>query len=159
MDQEKAAKLKAFTSRLGIADTPLDLEFIESIKRLKPDILSKIDNHVITSYIFALSQYLFFIQVNHNKAIVRLLNSKSVFDRVIDKESYARSGKITTSSKDEALVNSLELRELKETVEEFERQVKVSEGLDEPIIQMINAFKKELQRRGINGEDPRKRHE
>ena len=96
------------------------------------------------------AQYLITVQVRFNTSRVIASQKKKVLDRKIFVllQKGEVDGKTLKEREANAVASSPELQLLEQDYDESSAERDLLEGLDKPIIELINAFKSELRRRG-----------
>jgi hypothetical protein len=103
----------------------------------------------LSKYTIMLGQYLITLQVRFNTARVIASQKKKVLERKVQEliQSGAVDGKTLKEREANAVAMTPELQALELDYDEAAAERDLLDGLDKPIIELINAFKSELRRR------------
>lgn len=147
MDQEITDKLLS-----SLSDTKIDLidpdkDELSAVLSLKSHQLSTLNEESLTKYIYSLSQYLIYLQVQSNVRNVKFLEAKRCFEIELYKEMNKFEAKTVKEKENMALLSSEHLQKLEKDMRIKSADYKLFEKLPDHISELINAFKKELSNR------------
>lgn len=111
--------------------------------------MDTITSETLSQYTIMLAQYLITVQVRFNTARVISSQKKKVMDRKVYQILQAGSveGKTLKEREANAIASSQDVQELERDCDESSAERDLLDGLDKPLIELINAFKSELRRR------------
>lgn len=123
---------------------------VEEVFNFKPAVdLETTKSEILSRYTIILAQYLITLQVRFNTARVLAGQRKKVLDRKISDRIRSGTGSAKTLKEREAnaVLEDPELQRLELEYDEVAAERDLLDGLDKPIIELINALKSEIRRR------------
>jgi len=133
---------------------------VEEIFNFKPAIdMDATNSQTLSRYTIILSQYLITLQVRYNTARVIAGQKKKVLDRKVYNilKTGKVEGKTLTEREAHAIASDPDLQALELDCDEASAERDLLEGLDKPIIELINSLKSELRRRAEERQYSRER--
>lgn len=129
------------------AQTPSEVEEVFSFRPAVD--IEATSSEKLSQYAIVLAQYLITLQVRYNTARVLSTQKKKVIDRRIADliKTGVVDGKSLKEREANAVLSDPELRNLEVDYEIAAAERDLLEGLDKPIIELINALKSEIRRR------------
>lgn len=108
-----------------------------------------VSSSTLSKYTVMLGQYLITLQIRFNTARVIASQKKKVLERKVQEliQAGTAEGKTLKEREANAIAMNPELQGLELDYDEAAAERDLLEGLDKPIIELINAFKSELRRR------------
>lgn len=126
-----------------------DYEEIETILSLKGSRLSFLTSKDLTHYIYSLSQYLIFLQVQVNIRNIKYIDAKKAYETALAREMSTKDTKRTLKEKtSEVLLSSEKLQQLSQALQVKEADYRLFDKIPDHILELVNALKKELATRG-----------
>lgn len=137
----------------SIVDTKIDLiqpdkELLEVVLSLQGNNINALSEQQLSSYIFVLSQYQHFLQVQANYKDIRYSNAKRDYEFSLAKAVSAIEGKTVKGKELKALISSENLQYLEKQLRLREADSMLFSKVPETLSEMANALKKELGLRG-----------
>jgi len=122
---------------------------IEEVFNFNVREMDAIASATLSKYTVMLGQYLITLQVRYNTARVIAGQKKKVLERKIQEliQSGIIEGKTLKEREANAIAITPELQELELDYDEASAERDLLDGIDKPIIELINAIKSELRRR------------
>jgi hypothetical protein len=123
---------------------------VEEVFNFKPAVdLETTKSEILSRYTIILAQYLITLQVRFNTSRVLAGQRKKVLDRKISERIKSGTGSAKTLKEREAnaVLEDPDLQRLELEYDEAAAERDLLEGLDKPIIELINALKSEIRRR------------
>ncbi len=149
MDERIRKKLFDVSNELSLycAGSPTGMDKVFSFQPAVE--MDTITSERLSQFTIMLAQYLITIQVRFNTARVISSQKKKVIDRKIYQllEKGSVEGKTLKEREANAVASSEELQLLGKDYDEASAERDLLDGLDKPLIELINAFKSELRRR------------
>jgi hypothetical protein len=149
MDDRIRNRLRETSESLSLfsARSPSEIEEVFTFNAREMDTLS---SAVLSKYTVMLGQYLITLQVRFNTSRVIAGQKRKVLDRKVQAliQSGVPEGKTLKEREANAIAGSQELRALELDYDEASAERDLLDGIDRPIIELINAIKSELRRRG-----------
>lgn len=156
---------KAISDKLVISlnETQIDLidpdkDEIERVLKVKSSQISNLSEDMLTRYIYSLSQYLVFLQVQSNVRNIKYMDFKGVFELALHIEMSKVDAKTVKEKENTAILSSDKLQKMQLELRELAADARLFEKIPDRVEELINAFKKELsnkqarsQYRGKNG--------
>jgi hypothetical protein len=148
MDDPVRNRLKRVSDDLSLhfVAPPSDIQEVFNLNARNMEVISP---QILSQYVVMLGQYLITLQYRYNVARVDSSTKKKVLDRKI--KSLIKSGNIPGGTLKEREANAIETSpELQELGLEYDVAVAerdLLEGIDKPIIELMNALKAENNRR------------
>lgn len=147
MDERIRSVLEATTISLSL-DTAMPPSKIEEVFNFNAREMEVIPSDKLSQYTIMLAQYLITLQARFNTARVIASEKKKVLDRKVYLILKDETSKGTLKEREANAISSNEdLRELSGDYDEAAAERDLLEGIDKPIVELINALKSELRRR------------
>lgn len=159
MDDRIRDRLLATSIALSLYSATSPSE-VEEVFNFKPGVdMEATDSKTLSRYTIILAQYLITLQVQYNTARVISSQKKKVLERRITNllKSGQVEGKTLKEREANAVSSNEELQALELDYDEAAAERDLLEGLDTPIIELINALKSELRRRAEERQYSRER--
>lgn len=159
MDDRIRDRLLATSTALSLYSATSPSE-VEEVFNFKPGVdMEATDSKTLSRYTIILAQYLITLQVQYNTARVISSQKKKVLERRITNllKSGQVEGKTLKEREANAVASNEELQALELDYDEAAAERDLLEGLDTPIIELINALKSELRRRAEERQYSRER--
>jgi len=149
VDESIRDRLRKTSEELCIysATPPVGIEEVFNFKAAID--MDMTDSKTLSRFTVMLGQYLISLQVKYNTARVLASQKRKVLDRKIREVIHTKSIKGTSLKEKEAnaLASDVELQLLESDYDVAAAERDLLDGLDKPIIELINALKSELRRR------------
>ncbi len=147
MDERIRRVLEATTISLSL-DTAMPPSRIEEVFNFNAREMEVIDSKKLSEYTIMLAQYLITLQARFNTARVIASQKKKVLDRKVYLILKDEVSKGTLKEREANVISShADLQELEADYDAAAAERDLIEGLDKPIVELINALKSELRRR------------
>lgn len=158
MDERVRNRLLETSTALSLYSATSPSE-VEDVFNFRPAIdMDATDSQTLSRYTIILAQYLITLQVRYNTARVVASQKKKVLDRKVADLLKQGDGKGTFKEREaNAISSSEELQALELDHDEAAAERDLLDGLDTPIIELINALKSELRRRAEERQYSRER--
>jgi len=136
--------------RSSILDTKIDQvipreDLLEVVLAVQGDAIYALTDNQLTSYIFVLSQYQLFLQVQANVKYIKFIEAKRTFDLKMSREVSKNKEKATIKEKEaNALSSSEELQGFEKAMVVRQADYLLFEKVPESVAEIANALKKEL---------------
>jgi len=148
MDQEIKDTIIRTLNETKIDLIEPDKTEIEIVLQLKSSHLASSSEEDLTRYIYTLSQYIVFLQVQSNARNIRFIEAKRSYELALSKECSKIPDKKTVKEREQtALLGNESLQELEKNLRVKEADYRIFEKVPDHISEIINALKKELQNR------------
>lgn len=148
MDDRIRNRLRDTSESLSLysATAPSDIEQVFNFSVRELEVAPSVS---LSRFTIMLGQYLITLQVRFNTARVIASQKKKVLERKVQEliQSGAVDGKTLKEREANAVAITPELQSLELDYDEAAAERDLLDGLDKPIIELINAFKSELRRR------------
>lgn len=149
MDESIRDRLRKTSEELSIyaAAPPSGIEEVFNFKAAVD--MDTTDSRTLSRFTVMLGQYLISLQVKYNTARVLASQKRKVLDRRVREVIHNKNIKGTSLKEKEAnaLASDVELQLLEADYDAAAAERDLLDGLDKPIIELINAIKSELRRR------------
>ncbi len=125
-------------------------EFIDEVWAFDVRQLDRIDTAVVSKYVVGLAQYLVYFRAQYNQTRVEVLRKRRVLNASVESnltKAFLDKYKKRADAVSALILEHVELSKLNDTIDVLEDEVKLLEGEEKNIEQLINAFKRELTRR------------
>ena len=111
---------------------------------LQSDELSALTERELSKYIYTLSQYIVYLQVQCNSRHIKYLESKRRYELALAKGSISIEAKTLKEKARIALSNDPELQKYEKILRITEADYMLFEKIPESVTELVNALKKEL---------------
>ncbi len=147
MEDRIRSVLEATTISLSL-DTSMPPSKIEEVFNFNAREMEVIDSKTLSQYTIMLAQYLITLQSRFNTARVIASQKKKVLDRKVYLILKDEISKGTLKEREANVISANDdLQELALAYDEAAAERDLIEGIDKPIVELINALKSELRRR------------
>jgi len=137
-----------FAEELLIFQSAYPKDFLKKVLQFDTEnLLDVIDSKEITKFIVALSQYTITLAAQYNGARIHCTLLNREFRRKLKVASSEVKGGSVEERESLTINDSIELQEEEKKVEEARAKMEILEGTEKTIIELINGFKSELNRR------------
>jgi len=130
---------------LNFNESIIDTIFSDSL----PDMINVLPSEDLTKYLVALSQYMLYVNYQHNLDNIYFMEHKRIFDS--KRMEIIILNDLKGRSNDELLAKALDkdpsLKILEDKAKEAEKIARIAEKIMDSVKELINAIKKELERR------------
>lgn len=148
MDERLRQRLKEVSDDLSL-HTAAPPSGIEEVFNFNARQMESLPSQLISQYTVMLGQYLITLQYRYNVARVEASTKRKVLENKV--KSLLQNGEIPGKTLEErkanAIASSPELEDLRDQVDRASAEKDLLEGIDRPIIELMNALKAENNRR------------
>lgn len=148
MDEQVRERLKRTSDDLSL-HTAAPPSGVEEVFNFNAREMESVPSQVLSQYTVMLGQYLITLQYRYNVARVEASTKKKVLDRKV--KSLLQSGDIPGKTLSEREANAIAsdpyLQELEQSYDVAAAERDLLDGVDKPIIELMNALKAENNRR------------
>lgn len=127
-----------------------DKSYINKIFNFDVRTLEKIDSADISKYAIAMSQYLVYLKYSYNKIKTDVYSIKRYIDSSVSltlTDEILKKYKTKTEAKEYIIATNIDLSTANDRLADLEKEIMLLDGVEKPIYELINCFKKELSRR------------
>ena len=148
MDPRIKARLMSTSDELSLYSAQPPSEIAE-VFNFNVQAMDTVNSATLSKYTVMLGQYLITLQVRFNTSRVIASQKRKVLERKIQElvQSGVVEGKTLKEREANAIALDPELQELELGYDEAAAERDLLDGIDKPIIELINALKSELRRR------------
>ncbi len=148
MDSRIKNRLRETSDSLSLYSAQPPSE-IEEVFNFNVRAMETVDSSTLSKYVVMLGQYLITLQVRFNTARVISGQKKKVLERKVQEliQSGVAEGKSLKEREANAIAIDPELQALELDYDEASAERDLLDGIDKPIIELMNALKSELRRR------------
>lgn len=138
------SKIEDSLSDTYIDQVSPDGDSLKKILSLSGYELNALDDSIVTQYIYTLTQYLVFLQVQTNVRQIKYLDTKRQYELALSKAIANTSGKTIKERSKLALIENDAVQKLEQSFKVAEADYILFTKIPDSILELINAFKKEL---------------
>jgi hypothetical protein len=148
MDELVTNRLKQVSDDLSLHSAAPPSE-IQEVFNFNARQMEAVDTQKLSQYVVMLGQYLITLQYRYNVARVEASTKKKVLDRKVKSLLQAGniSGKTLSEREANAIASDVELQILEQELDISTAERDLLDGVDKPIIELMNALKAENNRR------------
>lgn len=122
-------------------------DIMDEIFKFNVYTLDSIDSSKLGQYIVALAQYMMYFGVQTNKTKVDRMQKKKILDKQVFRDTKTTGNKEVKRRR--IIDNSPELQQIEAGLDADDMEIELTEKLDDYLVELINAFKRELTRREL----------
>lgn len=154
LEKDILQKLNESLSETQIGSIRPDKNRLDELLRVKAEQLANLSDSMLSQYIYILSQYQVFLNVQYNSKKILALESKRIFEGALAKQVSKVEGKTVKERSYLVLENNIELQKLEKEMRILEADSNLFENIPSSVSELANALKKELSLR-FNYKNPR----
>jgi len=124
---------------------PKNTTLMEEIFRFNPQALEQIAAVDISRYTIGLAQFLIYFTSQINASKVKLMQKKHLLEKILNTSDIKAKTKVEKLNR--LVVQDDKVKQLVNDIEVLEYELKLTENLEKYYVELINAFKRELNRR------------
>jgi len=124
---------------------PKNTTLMEEIFRFNPQALEQIAAVDISRYTIGLAQFLIYFTSQINASKVKLMQKKHLLEKILNTSDI--KAKTKTEKLNRLIEQDDKVKQLVNDIEVLEYELKLTENLEKYYVELINAFKRELNRR------------
>jgi len=156
--QELWSKIKAKITT-SLEETKIDhispeADGLDKALAVKGYDISSLADAEISQHMYTLSQYIVFLQVQCNVRQIKYIDAKRMYELAIAKAVANQTGKTVKERTNTALLESGELQRLEQDYRLTEADFILFSKVPDSILEVVNAFKKELSLRTTKKQQP-----
>jgi len=113
--------------------------------------LDSLESVELSKFCAALAQYLVYMRYQRNKLKMKILKIKQEIERIVFHllgQEILKKFKTKADAREYLISNNASLSSMRKALDKLNYELIMTEGMDKTILELINALKRELTRRG-----------